>query len=120
MMRAGVLDTKVSLFDIAYADDGAGGATLSSSANADAPEVWASIAPANWRQQEMAARREQRIDHVVTIRWMAELASGFGPDARLSFVDRAGTTRWLAVKTVVDPDNRGRWLELGCLEGGPL
>lgn len=119
MMRAGLLDTVVSVFTIAAADDGAGGYTLTSAAHPTSPSVYAYIEPASWRRQEAAARMEQRISHCVTIRWQADLAA-FGPDARLSFVDRAGTTRWLQVLTCVDPDNRGRWLELECLEGGPL
>lgn len=116
-MRAGLLDTEVRLFDIAYADDGAGGSTLSSVESSDSP-VWAWVRPADWKQQEAARRLEQRISHAVTVRWQTDLAS-FGPDARLTYVDRAGRTRSLSIKTVVDPDEEGRWLELGCVEGGP-
>lgn len=124
-MRAGLLDTLVSLFNVANTDDGAGGYTIAGVAHPTSPTVYACVEPADWKRRESSAtvkasaRQEQRISHIVTIRWQSDLAS-FGPDARLSFVDRAGRTRWLGVHTCGDPDNRGRWLELECVEGGPL
>lgn len=117
-LRAGLLDTQVELFDLVFTDDGAGGAAITTDSVAT---VWAWVRPADWKQQQAAGRLEQRITHAVTIRWDAALASGgFGPRARLKFTDRAGVERTLAIHTAVDPEEDGRWLELGCLEGGPL
>jgi head-tail adaptor len=82
--------------------------------------VDADIRPASWSQQQRAMRSEIRISHVATIRWDPDLAIMVTPQSRARFVDDAGRVRNLSVKTVVDPDERGRWLELGCEEGGPL
>jgi len=81
--------------------------------------VDADIRPASWSQQQRHGRNEQRISHVVTIRWDPTLAAFLTPlQSRARFVDGAGRVRDLAVKTVVDPDERARFLELGCEEGG--
>lgn len=113
----GNLRHRVELVGIGRIDDGAGGYTRSDTV---AATVWADIKPVSWSQQMRAERLEQRITHVITIRWRADLASGFGPEARVRFQDKGGRVRELSVQTVVDPKEQRRWLELQCLEGGPL
>lgn len=112
----GNLRHRVELVGIGRTDDGAGGHARSDTAVAT---VWADIKPVSWSQQMRADRLEQRITHIVTIRWREDLLTGFGPEARVRFQDHAGRVRELAVKTVVDPKEQRRWLELQCLEGGP-
>lgn len=116
-MKLGDLRHRIELINVSRADDGAGGST-----RADVVEmtVDGAVNPASWSQQQRAEQLQQRISHTITTRWRPDLAAGFGPEARARFTDLAGRVRELAVKTVVDPDERGFWLELGCMEGGPL
>jgi len=116
-IRLGELRHQIELINVTRVDDGAGG-----SMRADVVEavVDGAINPASWSQMQRAEQLQQRVSHTITIRWRPDLAAGFGPEARARFTDAAGRLRELSVKTVVDPDERARWLELGCLEGGPL
>lgn len=114
----GALRHEIELIDITGTPDGSGGWLRSGNIEA---VVDGAVNPASWSQQEKhGGRLEQRISHVISIRWDPDLARTYGPEARARFVDDAGRVRELSVKTVVDPDERGRWLELGCIEGGPL
>lgn len=115
-MAAGTFDRRIELIDIGRVADGAGGFTRSDSV---AVVVWGSFRPSSWNQQQRAERLEQRITHTIRIYWRPDLAGGFGPDARARVLDGGGTVRELSIKTVVDPDDRRRFLELGCVEGGP-
>ena len=115
-VRIGALDTEVTLKNIARTKTAAGGFTT---ARTGALTDWAQVRPATAREEEHARRREQRINYVVTMRWREDVIEPFGLDSELTFLDRAGRTRTLQVKTLIDPDEEGRWLVLGCLEGGP-
>lgn len=117
MTPIGALRTRVELIDINGVQTPAGGWARTDTVEAT---VDGAVNPASWSQQQRAERLEQRISHVIIIRWRPDLARSFGPEARARFTDRAGRVRELAVQTVVDPDERGRWLELGCLEGGSV
>lgn len=116
-MAAGVLSRRVELIDIGRTDDGAGGWTRGDTVTTS---VWGALRAASWSQQQRGERLEQRISHVIRVRWRPDLARGFGPDARARILDGGGAVRELSIKTVVDPDDRRQFLELGCLEGGPL
>lgn len=116
-MEIGQLNRRVTLINCVRVEDGAGGFTR---ADANEVTVWASAKPASWNQQQQALKLEQRISLVLRIRWRADLAHVFGPEARATLIDAGGHSRSLSVKTVVDPDERRNWLELGCSEGGPL
>lgn len=117
MPAIGALRHQLELIYIGRTSDEAGGWTRNDTVDAT---VAADIRPASWSQTQQALRTEQRISHVATIRWNPTLASLVTPQSRARFVDSAGRVRELTVKTVVDPDERGRWLELGCEEGAPL
>lgn len=117
-MAAGTLTTRVELIGINRVPDGAGGFTRADGVEAT---VWGHLAQASPTQQQRAERLEQRISHTIRIYWRPDFANGgFGPEARARIVDAGGAVRELSVRTVHDPDNRRRFLELGCLEGGPL
>jgi head-tail adaptor len=117
MPAIGALRHEVDLIAIVRTDDGAGGWTR---ADTTILSVDADVRPASWSQQQRALRLEQRISHVIVIRWDPDILDGIGPESRARFTDNAGRVRELAVKTIIDPDERGVWLELGCAEGGPL
>lgn len=115
-MTAGLLKTRCELITKQRVSDGAGGWT---SADTVEQTVWGNLKTASWSQQDRADKLEQRITHTLTIRWQPDLARNFGFEARVRITDAGGAVRTFAVRTVVDPDNRRRFLELGCLEGGP-
>jgi len=122
-MDAGDYDTLLELLDITYADDGEDGRTTTYVANAAAPEIWGSVAPASWKQLRRAEMQQAQITHAVCIRWRPDLAAlwlGKTPNHILRFIDRAGSTRSLSIKYAIDPMNDGWELELGCVEGGAL
>lgn len=118
---AGELDTPVTLIDLARTTgaDGSVSRVETPKSGAANDPIWARVMPASWKQMRAAEQLEQRVTHSVTIRWRPDFAATFGPEARLSFTDRAGVDRRVTVRNVVDPDNMGRWLELACEEGGP-
>lgn len=116
-MAAGTLATRIDLINVGRTPDGAGGSTRTDSVEAT---VWGQLRVASWNEQQRADRREQRVSHVIRIYWRPDFAQGFGPEARARIVDAGGAVRELAIKTVIDPDNRRRFLELACEEGGPL
>lgn len=114
-MEIGQLRHKVELINIVRTKTAAGGQT-----RADVVEavVWANIAQSSWTQQKRAEKAEQRVNITITIRFNRDYAAGFGPEARCRWTDQAGRTRQALIRTVIDPDERGEWLELGCDEGG--
>lgn len=116
-MEIGQLNRRIELIACQRADDGAGGYTR---ADISDMEVWGNIKPASWSQQQHAERLEQRVTHTITIRWRADLAYSFGPEARARVIDAGGRVREFAVKTAIDPNDKRNWLQLGCIEGGPL
>lgn len=113
----GALRHELELIFVGLVETASGGFTRADVVDA---VVDAQIKPASWSDQQRAMRQEQRISHVAIIRWDPDLACVLTPQSRARFVDGAGRTRELSVKTVVDPDERGRWLELGCEEGGSV
>jgi len=116
-MEVGQLNKRIDLISVVRDDDGSGGKTRADTLLAT---VWANVKQSSWSQSQRAERLEQRVSHVVTIRWRPDFATGFGPEGRARYADHGGVVRELSVKTVVDPDGRGNWLELGCDEGGPV
>ncbi len=115
-MEIGQLKHRVELINVQRTQTAAGGQTRSDRVEAT---VWGNVSQVSWSQKNAAATREQRVTHKITIRYNQRFANGFGPEARARFKHR-GAVRELAIKTVIDPDMRGNWLELGCEEGGPL
>jgi head-tail adaptor len=117
MPAIGALRESIELIGLGRVDDDAGGWTRDDSVSA---VVSGQVKPASWSQQQRAERLEMRVSHVVTIRFDPDLADLVKSDSRLRFTDRAGRVRNLSVKTIIDPDEDARWLELGCVEGGPV
>jgi SPP1 family predicted phage head-tail adaptor len=86
------------------APDGAGGFSRSFTPVAD---LWARIAPGGAREDFVEQRAEQTTSHVVTIRWRDDVTKD------MRFVHR---TRKLHIRSVVDPDERRRFLICQCEE----
>ena len=105
--RIGRLRHRVLLQAPAGAADGGGGTVAAWS---DVATVWAAIAPLTGRERVQAEQVAARASHRVTIRWRAGVTAAM----RLSMGARA-----FAIRAVLDPDGRRRWLELACEEGAP-
>lgn len=115
-MEIGHLDTRVELINIVRAKTASGGQARADNVEAT---VWASIKQASWSQQKRAEQTEQRVGLTITIRFNRDYAAGFGPEARVRWVDNhSGLTRKALIRTVIDPNGHGEWLELACDEGG--
>ncbi|MGD9540600.1 phage head closure protein [Methylocystis sp.] len=102
--RIGVLRHRVTLEAPIDAPDGAGGFLRSFAPLAD---LWARVAPGGAREDFVEQRTEQATSHVVTIRWRDKVAK----DMRFVFRGRK-----LRIQSIVDPDERRRFLICQCEE----
>lgn len=100
----GALRHRMTLEAPIEAPDGAGGFSRSFTPVAD---LWARIAPGGAREDFVEQRAEQTTSHVVTIRWRDDVTKD------MRFVHR---TRKLHIRSVVDPDERRRFLICQCEE----
>ena len=71
--------------------------------------TWARIQPASGREIFRYQHLEQEISHVVTVRYNAKIAQG-------QYIRKGD--RKLYIMSVVNRDERQRFLELACREGG--
>jgi SPP1 family predicted phage head-tail adaptor len=102
--RIGALRHRVTLEAPIDAPDGAGGFTRSF---APVAELWARVAPTGAREDFIEQRAEQATSHVVTIRWREDVAKD------MRFIHRG---RRLRIQSVVDSDERRRFLVCQCEE----
>ena len=106
--RPGSLRERVRLEREVRAADAGGGAQVSWMPLSHAPTVWARIEPLAGQELVQAMRLQARITHKVTMRWRGDVTAAM----RLIW-----GTRILNVRTVLNPDERRRYLELYCEEG---
>lgn len=102
--RIGALRHRVTLEAPIDTPDGAGGFARSFAPVAD---LWARVAPGGAREDFIEQRAEQATNHSVTIRWREDVAKD------MRFVHRG---RKLRIQSVVDPDERRRFLVCQCEE----
>ena len=106
MPRVGQLRHRIKLQSpVSTPDAEYGGAVPPSWADED--EVWAAIEPLRGRTYFAAAQANAELTHKVTIRYRA----GLLPSWRVLFGERA-----LSIVSVINPEERNRWLELMCTE----
>ncbi|MDD3289078.1 MAG: phage head closure protein [Alphaproteobacteria bacterium] len=94
-MRIGNLDKRLTLQSESFSGSAAVWATIGS--------VWAEIKP--------AGGSAEHITHKIIVRYRSDVATGM----RLILGDRVFT-----VRSIIRPDESGRWLELMVEEGGLL
>ncbi len=102
--RIGALRHRVTLEAPIDTPDGAGGFARSFAPVAD---LWARVAPGGAREDFIEQRAEKATNHSVTIRWREDVAKD------MRFVHRG---RKLRIQSVVDPDERRRFLVCQCEE----
>lgn len=113
--QIGDMRWRVTLYNAERVDDGAGGFARSDGVEATRS---ASIRPATPREVSAAAKLEQRLTHVVTIRWESTLIVRQGQ--RIRWQDRGARIREAYVEAVQDQGEDGRFWVLNVREGGPL
>ncbi|MDX2277721.1 MAG: head-tail adaptor protein [Hyphomonadaceae bacterium] len=114
---AGELNVRVTLKQPVRTETASGGFTR---ADTTLATRFAKVAPAKWSQKQMAMQMQQRVDLCITLRYEDAIATALlKGEAVATFTDKGGRSRTVAVKTVVDPENMGRWLELACEDGAP-
>ncbi|MCX7900044.1 MAG: phage head closure protein [Methylocystis sp.] len=100
----GALRHRVTLEAPSDTPDGVGGFTRSYAA---VTPLWARIEPVAAQENFLAQRQEQETTHRVTIRWRAGVTRSMRFDHR---------GRKLLIRSVVDPDERRRFLVCRCEE----
>ncbi|MCA3000303.1 MAG: phage head closure protein [Rhodocyclaceae bacterium] len=70
--------------------------------------VWAHVAPVRASESFAALANQQKLSHRVTIRYRSDVT----PDMRLFY-----GARQLAITGIRNPDERGEYLEITCIEG---
>lgn len=88
--------------------DVGGGATITWT---DVARVWGAVEPISGRETVVAERQQATVTHKVTLRYRADL------DARMRILFGS---RSFNIRSLVNPDERGRWLICLCEEGGAL
>jgi SPP1 family predicted phage head-tail adaptor len=104
-LRAGRLRHRIVLQSAGEAADGGGGFTVTWG---DVATLWAAIEPLKGSERLRAQQLETPVTHRVTIRHRA----GVTAKMRVKFGSRA-----FNIRAVIDPQERGRTLELLCEEG---
>jgi len=80
------------------------------------PTMWGRVEPINTAEKFTRDNLETRYDYKVTTRWRTDIST----DMRIQWTDRSGTVRTLSIVTPPRDiqDERGRYMEFMCLEGG--
>ena len=88
--------------------DAGGGATIIWT---DIATVWGAVEPISGRETIVAERPQATVTHKVRVRYRADV------DARMRILFGS---RSLNIRSVINQDERGRWLVCLCEEGGAL
>lgn len=112
------LDTPLTFKGVARTQTAAGGFTR---ADTDATTTLGEVRPATPSEQYRNMQRQQRITHVVKVRWRPDFASAV-QGGKVTFADATtGAARELHIKTAYDPgerhSERRRWIVMECEEG---
>lgn len=103
-MRIGDLRHRVTLQYQTRASDSMGGATISW---VDAATVFAGIWPVSAKEQVAGSQQTMEVTHRIRMRYRLNLKASW----RLKF-----GTRYFAIVSVVNPNERGKMLDLLCKE----
>ena len=110
-MRIGLMKKRFTLEAESVAGDGAGGV---SAAWAVVATVWGSIASVVKQSSLLSSVYEKRVTHTIVLRYRADVTV-------LSGMRLSGGGKSYVIRSVVNKDDAGRWIELlveeGCLLG---
>ncbi len=115
--RVGELRTQITIKAQSFVKDDQGGATRTQTPLALGPFP-AAIVRASEREVFEWGQRGSRVSHMVWMRAASDIV--FKTDARIEYTDHMGNTHVLRVQgRPEDPEERGFWLRIPCLELGP-
>lgn len=103
-MNAGKLRHRATIQQLVNTDDGAGGSIETWQ---NVATVWAAIEPLRGNERYTAQQVQSTLTHKVTIRYR----EGIKPQMRLTYKGRI-----FDIESVIDIEERHRWLELFCSE----
>ena len=104
-ITSGQMRHRVTIESLAKTPDGAGGSTLAWSTVAT---VWAKVTPVSGGERYQSMRVEADVSHTIITRYRSDIA----PDDRVSFDGRT-----MQIKSVINIEERGRYLEIKAVEG---
>lgn len=111
----GELRFRLDFFTVARTPDGEGGFETNP---AGLITLAGAVRAASAREIDAAGRLRQEITHVAHVRWTPTFAPTQGQVVR--WIDRGGAARVAYVTAARDPDESGRFYEIGLREGGPV
>ena len=103
-MNIGILRHRATIQQLVNIDDGAGGSIETWE---NVATVWAAIEPLRGNERYTAQQVQSTLTHKVTIRYR----EGIKPQMRLTYEGRI-----FDIESVIDIEERHRWLELLCSE----
>lgn len=103
-MNTGKLRHRATIQQLVSTDDGAGGSIETWQ---NVATVWAAIEPLRGNERYTAQQVQSTLTHKVTIRYR----EGIKPQMRLTYKGRI-----FDIESVIDIEERHRWLELLCSE----
>ena len=98
------LNKYITLQQSTRVSDGMGGFTLT---YADVASLWAAIWPISANETVAANATTMVVSHRIRIRYR----SAFSPDYRIKY-----GTRYFAIVSIINPNERNEWLDLMCKE----
>ena len=104
----GSLRERVTIQSETRTADAAGGAVVTWSALPHAPMVWARVEPLLGREALQAMQLKAPVSYRVTMRWRDDITAAM----RLVWGARV-----LNIRSIINPDERRRYIELMCEEG---
>ena len=107
-ITAGMLRHKVDIESMTQTPDGAGGSTVAWTKVATG--MWSYVRPASGNERYVAMRLESDVTHIILTRWR----TGIAADMRVNFGGRL-----MQIKSVINIEERSRWMEIRAVENEP-
>ena len=104
----GALRHRIAIEADSVTSDGGGGLDKPWATPTTVAKVWAAIQPLRGAERLKAQQLEESITHKITIRYR----TGISPSQRVNFKGRI-----FNIRSVINVEERNRWLELLCEEG---
>ena len=109
-MSVGKLNRKLFFQTQSRTSDGGGSQSV---AFADSFSTFGSIQPKRGQETQFGDQLEERITHIITIRYRNNVTHKL----RIQYRPETGTTRTFNIKRVLSKDDRKRYLDIMVIEG---
>lgn len=109
-MKTGQLRERVTIEQYSTASDGAGGKTKTWTVKGT---VWANVTPKRAGEREVSDRLSTSVEYEVSVRYDATIT----PQMRVKWTPYQGSEKELTIKSVVNFDQKRKYMVLICEEG---